>query len=184
MNAVIRPAGYDDVLRLPDHVTGEILAGQLHTQPRPTSRHARVQTGLGHRLFGSFDIGDGGPGGWVILAEPELHLGTHVFVPDLAGWKRDRLPDIPDGPVNVVPDWVCEILSPSTARKDRQIKLPLYGELGVQHAWIVDPVAKTIEVFRHDGAHWMLLATFADQDLMRAEPFEAVAIEIKHFWPW
>jgi len=184
MNAVIRAASYDDILRLPEHVTGEILVGQLHTQPRPTSRHSHVELGLGRELSGPFDRGAGGPGGWVILLEPELHLSGHVLVPDLAGWKRDRLSEIPDGPIEVVPDWVCEILSPSTARKDRRIKLPLYGVLGVKHAWIVDPVAKTIEIFRHDGEHWLLITTFADQEPMRAEPFDAVVIEIKYFWPW
>lgn len=137
MSAGPRFASYDDILALPEHVTGEIIDGELHTQPRPTSRHARVELGIGRALFGSFDLGDGGPGGWVILSEPELHLGPHVLVPDLAGWRRERLPLIPDGPIEVASDWVCEILSPGTARKDRARKLPLYGRLGVAHAWLV-----------------------------------------------
>lgn len=184
MNAVVRPAQYDDLLRLPDHVTGEILRGQLHSQPRPSSRHARIETGLASGLFGPFDLGGGGPGGWIILTEPELHLGANVIVPDLAGWRRERLSSIPDGPITVVPDWVCEILSPSTAMKDRAVKLPLYGELGVKHAWIVDPAAKTIEVLRRDDEHWVLLATHGQQDAMRAEPFAAVALELGGLWPW
>jgi Uma2 family endonuclease len=184
MNAVIRNATYADILQLPEHITGEILAGTLHTQPRPSSRHAGVETGLAGELRNPFGIGRGGPGGWVILVEPELHLGVHVMVPDLAGWKRARLAEIPDGPIDIAPDWVCEILSPSTVIKDRKIKLPLYGNLGIRHAWIVDPSAKTIEILRHDGAHWILLATFADQDLMRAEPFDAVELELAHLWAW
>lgn len=184
MNAVIRLASYDDIIALPEHITGEIIDGELHTQPRPTSRHSRVETGLGRDLSGPFDLGRGGPGGWVILSEPELHLGPHVLVPDLAGWRRERLPLIPDGHIDVVPDWICEILSPGTARKDRARKLPLYGKLGVPHAWLVDPAAKTIEVLRFADGHWILLGTYGDDDSMRAEPFDAVAIDLAPLWAW
>lgn len=184
MSAVIRSAIYADLLKLPAHVTGEILSGQLHTQPRPSSRHAGVETGLAGDLRNPFGLGRGGPGGWIILVEPELHLGANVMVPDLAGWRRERLAEIPDGPITVVPDWVCEILSPSTAMKDRAIKLPLYGELGAKHAWIVDPAAKTIEILRRESEHWVLLATHGDNELMRAEPFDAVALELGNLWPW
>jgi Uma2 family endonuclease len=140
--------------------------------------------GLGHDLFGAFDLGSAGPGGWVILPEPELHLGGHVLVPDLGGWRRERLPLIPDGPIEVAPDWICEILSPSTTNKDRKLKLPLYGKLGVTYAWLVDPVAKTIEVLRFADGHWVLLGTFGDNDQMRAEPFDAVAIDLTPLWAW
>lgn len=184
MNALARTANYDDLLQLPEHLTGEILNGQLHAQPRPTSRHSRLELGLGRSLFGGFDLGDGGPGGWVILIEPEVHLATHVLVPDLAGWRRQRLPDVPDGHIGIAPDWVCEILSPATARKDRAIKLPLYGQLGVGHAWLVDPGAKTVEVLRYGDGHWLLLGSFGGDDAMRAEPFDAIAIELGPLWPW
>ena len=184
MNAVIRSASYDDIIALPEHVTGEIINGELHTQPRPTSRHARVELGIGRKLFGAFDVGDDGPGGWVILSEPELHLGPHLLVPDLAGWRRERLPLIPDGHIDVVSDWVCEILSPGTASKDRTRKLPLYGKLGVAHAWLVDPAAKTVEVLRFADGHWVLLGTWGDDDSMRAEPFDAVAIDLAPLWAW
>ena len=184
MNAVLRPAGYQDILDLPEHVTGEIIDGQLHKQARPSSRHARVELGIGRELSGPFDLGRGGPGGWVILVEPELQLQAQVLVPDLAGWRRERLPLIPDGPVDVVPDWICEILSPGTANRDRRIKLPLYGQLGVRHAWIVDPAVRTIEVMRFEAPHWLLLATHGDDDVMRAEPFDAVGIELASFWAW
>lgn len=184
MSAVPGFARYDDILALPEHVTGEIIDGELHTQPRPSSRHAQIETGIAREVSGPFGVGRGGPGGWVILVEPELHLGPQVLVPDLAGWRRERLPLIPDGPIEVVPDWVCEILSPGTARKDRSRKLPLYGRLGVAHAWLVDPAAKTIEVLRHADGHWLLLETFGEDDSMRAEPFDAVAIDLAPLWAW
>lgn len=184
MNAALRPANYNDVLGLPAHVTGEILAGELHTQPRPSSRHARVETGIAREVSGPFDKGQGGPGGWLILAEPELHLGAHVLVPDLADWHRERLPVTPDGPIDIGPDWVCEILSLSTAVKDRKLKLPIYAGLGVGHVWLVEPQSKTVEIFRNDGKHWVLLATYADQDEMRAEPFDAVPLQLASLWDW
>lgn len=184
MNAVLRSATYADIERLPEHVTGEIIAGQLHAQPRPTARHARIETGIAREISGPFDRGGNGPGGWLILVEPELHLSGHVLVPDLAGWRRERLPVTPDGTIDVVPDWACEILSPSTAVKDRTLKLPLYAQLGVGHAWIADAQAKTIEIYRRNGLHWLLLGTHADQDEMRAEPFDAVAIALASLWDW
>jgi len=184
MNAVLCPANYDDIRRLPEHVSGELIFGSMYSQPRPTARHAGVETGIAAELRNPFGVGRGGPGGWVILVEPELHLGQHVLVPDLAGWRRERLPLIPDGQIDVVPDWVCEILSPSTASKDRKLKLPLYGQLGVAHAWLVDPYAKTVEVMRYSDGHWVLLGTHGDDDSMRAEPFDAVAIELAHLWAW
>lgn len=183
MNARLRPLGYQDILDLPEHVTGEILSGQLHTQPRPTSRHALIETGIASGLFGPTRFG-GSDGGWLILVEPELHLDAHVLVPDLAGWRRARLPVTPDGAIDVVPDWVCEILSPATAVKDRKLKLPIYAALGVSHAWLVEPQAKTIETYRNDGQHWVLLATFADQDEMRAEPFDSVPLQLASLWDW
>ncbi len=184
MNAVWREAGYEDLQRLPEGESGEIIFGQLHTQPRPSSRHARVEVGIGRELSGPFDVGRGGPGGWVILSEPELHLDGHVLIPDLAGWRRHNLPLIPDGPIDTAPDWVCEILSPATANKDRKIKLPLFGRLGVAYAWLVDPYAKTIEVMHFAEAHWILLGTHGDDEQMRAEPFDAVVIELAPFWAW
>lgn len=184
MSAVPRFASYQDILALPEHVSGEILNGQLHAQPRPTPRHAIVETGIAAELRNPFGIGRGGPGGWFILVEPELHLAGQVMVPDLAGWRRAKLPAVPDGPIEVVPDWVCEILSPSTANKDRKIKLPLYGQLGVGHCWLIDPNARTIEVLCFSRGHWVLLATHGENDQMRAEPFDAVAIDLAPLWDW
>lgn len=184
MSSVPRAATSEDLLRLPEHVSGEILAGELHTQPRPNSRHANVETTLAVEIRVPFGSGRGGPGGWGVLPEPELHLGPHVTVPELAAWRRQRLPQIPEGHIDVVPDWVCEILSPTTAVKDRKLKLPIYGALGVANAWIVDPSARTVEVLRQLQGQWSRVGTWGDHDAMRAEPFDAVAIELRALWEW
>lgn len=181
--AARKPPTYDDLLALPDHVVGEIVAGELHASPRPAAPHARAQTGLVRKVSGPFDYDGDGPGGWWILVEPELHLGPDVLVPDLAGWRRERLPTIPDAPwFELAPDWVCEVLSPSTARLDRTLKLPAYARVGVCHAWLVDPRARTLEVFRlHQGA-WLLISTHSQDDVVEAEPFDAVPLELAGLW--
>ncbi len=120
----------------------------------------------------------------MILVEPEAHLAEHLIVPDIAGWRRERLSAIPDSAIDVVPDWVCEILLSSTAGEDRKLKLPIYAALGVGYARVVDPTARTFEVLRRTDANWMRIATWGDQDPMRAEPFDAVAIELAPLWPW
>ena len=140
----------------PENLTGEIINGELHTQPRPAGRHGEAGSVLGMHIGSPFRLGNGGPGGWWILDEPEIHFvrDTVVVVPDLAGWRRERMPNIPEGHrFEVVPDWVCEILSPSTGKKDRAKKLPLYARYGVAHAWLVDPLAQTLEALSwHEGA--------------------------------
>jgi len=131
---------YETLAGLPEGLTGEILDGQIHTQPRPTGRHVHAESVLGMRLGPPYRFGEGGPGGWWILIEPEVHFvrDTEVAVPDLAGWRRERLPSIPeDQRFLVAPDWVCEILSPGSRSKDREIKMPLYARHGVCHAWLV-----------------------------------------------
>jgi Uma2 family endonuclease len=138
---------------------------------------------LGGMLFGPFRMGNGGPGGWIILDEPELHFRDHVLVPDIAGWRRERMPEPPNTPfITLAPDWICETLSPSTAIKDRTKKLPLYGKKGVGHIWLVDPILKTLEVFRLESNRWMLLGTFAGDDKVRAEPFDAIEIDLSVLW--
>lgn len=183
MNAVLRPAVESDLRTLPEHMVGEIIAGELHAQPRPAPRHARAESRLLSRLDRDFDD-TGGPGGWIILAEPELHLGPHVLVPDLAAWRRERLPELPETCIAVAPDWVCEILSPATARKDRVLKLPIYAEQGVAHAWLLDPLAQTVEIFRLENGHWLLVATHGGDETMSAEPFAAAAIDLARIWAW
>ena len=133
-----RPATYEDLLAVPDHLVAEILDGELHTSPRPTPRRADASSGLGGALHGPFDRGRGGPGGWRILDESELHLGRDVIVPDFAGWRRVRLPVLPtEAYFSIAPDWICEVLSPSTAAIDRVKKLTIYAREAVSHAWFV-----------------------------------------------
>jgi Uma2 family endonuclease len=177
------PATYDDLLKVPSHQVAEILDGELHVSPRPAPRHASASTGLGGLLWGAFNRGSGGPGGWRILAEPELHLGPDVLVPDLAGWRRERLPALPEEAYfSVTPDWVCEVVSPSTASVDRVKKLSIYARERIRHAWLVDPLARTIEVLRLENDRWSIVATFAGFDVVRAEPFDAIDLDLSLLW--
>ena len=178
-----RRATYDDLLAVPSHVVAEIIDGELHTSPRPAARHARSASTLGMDLGAAFDRGRGGPGGWHILDEPELHLGADVLVPDLAGWRRTRMPEVPDvAAFTLSPDWVCEVLSPSTGRLDRAGKLPVYARAEVGHAWLVDPLQKTLEVLRREGPSWLLVTTFAGDAMVRAEPFDAIELDLAALW--
>lgn len=185
MSAVLKPtlATYADVLALPENLTGELIHGALHTQPRPSPKHARSISGLGGTLVPPFDFGDDGPGGWIILDEPECHLDGHVLVPDLAGWRQERLPQFPDTPYfTTVPDWACEVLSLSTARKDKALKLPLYGRLGVPYCWLVDPEARTLEAYASHAGVWTLLGVWADDAEARIPPFEAISLKLARLW--
>lgn len=180
-------ATYEDVLRAPEHMTAEVLDGELHLMPRPRRAHLRSATGLGSFLFGAFQVGLGGPGGWTIIDEPELHLGPgpDILVPDLGGWRPGRLVDAEgvDEPfITTVPDWLCEILSPGTARIDRMKKMPIYAREGVGHVWLVDPKERTVEVFRHHGSSYELVGTMGGDDAVRAEPFDAVEIPTAFLW--
>jgi Uma2 family endonuclease len=176
-------ATYADILALPEHVVGEIIDGELYVSPRPASPHARASSRLGMEVGGPFDGGRGGPGGWVILFEPELHIGGQVMVPDLAGWRREHMPEMPDAPFfELAPDWVCEVISPSTGRLDRLKKMPRYGEAGVHHLWIVDPIAKILEVFRAEAALWLMLGVHGDDAKVRAEPFDAIELDLALLW--
>lgn len=183
-DAAKRRATYEDLLRVPDHLVAEILDGELIVSPRPASKHTLASSILGGELMGPFHSGrGGGPGGWVILDEPELHLGADVLVPDLAGWRRERMPELPDvAAYTLAPDWICEVLSPSTGARDRADKLPIYAKNGVTHAWLVDPLIRTLEVYRREGDRWMLLTTFRDEALCRAEPFDAIELELRLLW--
>jgi len=178
-----KPATYQDIVDLPEHQVGEIVDGELYVSPRPAARHAKVSSILGMDLGSPFQRGRGGPGGWWIVDEPELHFGQDVLVPDLAGWRRERMPHIPDVPYfELAPDWVCEVLSPSTAKLDVVLKLPRYARAGVKHAWIVDPMNRLLEVFRQEHEQWVLVSTFGGDDKVRAEPFEAVELELADLW--
>ena len=178
-----RAASYDDVLRAPDHVVAEIIAGDLYTTPRPAGAHAKAASTLGMDLGSPFQRGRGGPGGWWILDEPEIHFGGDIVVPDLAGWRRERLPRIPDAAYfELAPDWICEVVSPSTGQLDRARKLPVYARERVAHAWLVDPHQRTLEVYRLREGHWVLLATHAGDAHVRAEPFDAIELQLGDLW--
>jgi Uma2 family endonuclease len=178
-----KPATYQDLLDLPEHQVGELVDGELSVSPRPAIPHAQVSSILGMDLGGPFQRGRGGPGGWWILDEPELHFGQNVLVPDLAGWRRERLPALPNTPfLELAPDWVCEVLSPSTAQLDIVRKLPQYARAAVKHAWVVDPMHRVLEVFRQEHGQWVLVSAFGGNDKVRAEPFEAVELELEALW--
>ena len=176
-------ATYDDVLDAPPNMIAQIVYGALELHPRPAGPHTRVSSKIGGELDGPFDRGRGGPGGWIILDEPELHLGAHVLVPDLAGWRRERMSEISeDAFFTLAPDWICEVLSPSTARIDRGPKLEIYAEHGVKHAWLVDPATRLLEVYRLEGTRWLRLGVHGGDDVVRAEPFDAVPLELANLW--
>lgn len=178
-----RLATYADIEALPAHVTGQIAFGVLHAHPRPVPRHGHAQFELQGELFNPFRRGRGGPGGWVFLPEPELHLGEHVLVPDIAGWQSERLPALPKTVgISTPPDWVCEVLSPSTQRFDRTDKLAIYAAFKVEHCWYVDPAARTLEVFARQDDKWLIAATFKDDDPVTAPPFAAHTFSLGVLW--
>lgn len=177
------PVTYEDLRALPEHLVGEIVDGELYASPRPSLLHAGAASALGEELGAPFKRGRGGPGGWVILDEPELHIDGQTMVPDLAGWRRERMPAIPDEAFSsLAPDWVCEVSSPSTAVLDRRRKMPHYVRAGVRHLWIVDPGARMLEIYRAEGGHWTLLGTHSDDDKVRAEPFDAIELDLEVLW--
>lgn len=180
-----RPATYQDLLDAPPNRVAEIVNGALYTQPRPAAPHIYAGSRLGGRLDRYFhDDDDGGPGGWWILDEPELHLGEDILVPDLAGWRRERMPEYPDGAYfTLAPDWVCEILSPSTRKLDRYEKRAIYAREGVRHLWFVDPVIKGLEAFELREGQWLLIAALQDDAEVRVAPFDAIAFPLSALWP-
>jgi Uma2 family endonuclease len=179
-----RRATYQDVLDAPEHRVAEIVDGTLHTHPRPAALHVHASSVLGRRIGNPYGDGLDGPGGWWILDEPELHFGEDVVVPDLAGWRRERMPALPDTAYfTLAPDWVCEVLSASTRKHDLCGKRPIYAREGVAHLWLVDPVDRTLEAFElHDG-QWVLIATAADDDPVRIRPFDAITFNLGDLWP-
>jgi Uma2 family endonuclease len=182
-DAALRHATYEDLLQVPEHLVAEIVNGRLVTHPRPAPRHLRASSRLGGELDGPFDQGRGGPGGWWILDEPELHLGPQVLVPDLAGWRRERMPKLPETAwFELAPDWVCEVMSPSTARIDRVEKLPIYAAAGVGHVWLIDPILRTLEAFALHEAQWLLLGVREGTDQVSLPPFDAVSFDLSGLW--
>jgi Uma2 family endonuclease len=178
-----RKATYADLEAVPPHLVAELVDGELYVSPRPASPHARAQGALHGVLYTPFDQGRGGPGGWVLLIEPELHLGEDVLVPDLAAWRRERMPEMPEVVgFTLAPDWVCEVLSPSTAKLDREKKMKVYARAGVSHLWLVDPLKRMLEVYELRGGRWEALATHTGQALVHAEPFTPLRLELGVLW--
>jgi Uma2 family endonuclease len=178
-----KQATYDDLYSIPENMVGEIINGELIVRPRPTAGHAGASTSLVADLGPPYSFGRGGPGGWIILFEPEIHFGADIVVPDLAGWKKERFTVSPsEHRISVSPDWVCEVLSPGTARIDRTKKMRIFAEHKVPYLWIVDPAEMTLEVYRLESGNWMVLGVYAESDKVRAEPFEEVEIDLSNLW--
>lgn len=179
-----RRATYADLEAVPPHLVAEIIDGELVTHPRPSPRHSAASNSLSDELTGPFQKRRGGPGGWVFFGEPELHLGPQVVVPDLAGWRRNRLDKYPDTMYfELAPDWVCEVLSRSTERRDRTSKRRIYAEAGVEYLWLIDPRFQLMEAFILTEKRWTLCGTWSSDDTVSAPPFEAVSISLADLWP-
>jgi len=178
-----REEAWARLMQLPENEVGEIIAGELIVSPRPASPHALATSTLAMELGSPFQRGRGGPGGWWILVEPELHLGEDVLIPDLAGWRVERMPVMPDvAAFTLAPDWVCEVVSPSTGALDRIRKMPLYAKAGVRDAWLVDPLARFLESFRLQDGHWLRLGAWGEDERPRVEPFSAIELELRALW--
>ena len=183
MSSLKKNATYEDLCAVPEHFVAEIIGGELYASPRPALPHAHVSSVLGSELMGPFHRGRNGPGGWLILDEPELHFAGDVLVPDLAGWRRERMPILPAAAyVTLAPDWVCEVLSPSTESLDRAKKLAIYAREGVSHAWLINPTSRTLEILVRESRRWTLLGTHANKAVVRAEPFDAIELELAALW--
>ena len=176
-------ATYADLVAVADNFVAEILGGELYASPRPIFAHMRVASTLGVLLGGAFQLRINGPGGWLIVLEPELHLGADVLVPDLAGWRTERATAASAAAYpTVAPDWICEVLSPSTEALDRGRKSRVYAREGVGHAWFMNPSSQTLEIMHRTGGSWSLLAKHQGGQRVRAAPFEAVELELGTVW--
>jgi Uma2 family endonuclease len=180
-----RPATYSDLEAVPENLVAEIIDGALETHPRPRPRHARAANRLSRQLTNRFEEGEGGPGGWIFIIEPELHLGRHVVVPDLAGWRAERLAAEPEHAfIDIAPDWVCEVLSPATGRLDRGPKRRIYAEAGIPHLWLLEPTEGTLEAFALSGRQWLLLTTIQRGEQISIAPFAAVSFPLDDLFPF
>jgi Uma2 family endonuclease len=178
-------ATYADLEKVPPHLVAEIIHGVLETHPRPVGRHGVAQGALQGEIYNPYQRGRGGPGGWLFIPEPQLHLGAHVLVPDVAGWKRERLPDVPKTPgITTAPDWVCEVLSPATAKRDRGAKQAIYAEFGISYFWVVDPANRLIDAYQLVAGKWMLLGSVGGDDEVSLPPFEAARFTLDLLFPF
>jgi Uma2 family endonuclease len=182
----MKPPTLEDLDALPPGIVGEIIEGVLYTMTKPRARHQRTGLEIGSGLLGPFDHGRNGPGGWWIIAEPGIELpnNTKEISPDVAGWRRERMPELPvDEPIRVVPDWVCEILSPTTRRHDLLVKLPYYARIGVAYHWLVDLEARVLIAHRLESADWRIIGTYSNETEARIAPFDAVPLDVADWWP-
>ncbi len=179
-----KSATYEDLSRIPENMTGEIIDGELIVTPRPARKHLGASSVLGAELIPPYWLGRGnGPGGWIILLEPEIKFGEDILVPNLAGWRKERFPiEEPHNWISVVPDWACEVLSPGTLRNDRVKKTPIYGLHGVGHLWLINPSDRTLDVYRLESGKWVVAGLYSENDKVRAEPFLEVEIELANLW--
>jgi|SRR5208283_638169 len=177
-------ATYEDLYDVPDNMIGEIIGGELIVTPRPSRRHGYTTFALGNEIGPPYQFGrSGGPGGWVFIFEPEIGLEEHVLVPDLAGWKEQRYPDEESHNwISVAPDWICEVLSPNTLKIDKMEKMPIYARHGVPYLWLIDPIAKTLDVFRLKAGEWVVAALYVEGAKVRAEPFTEIEINLSDLW--
>ncbi len=180
-----KSATYVDIEALPEHVVGEILFGHLVTHPRPVRRHGGAGSALGALCTTTYEFGADGPGGWVFVDEPELHLGPHIVVRDIAGWRREHVTEPADKPFfEVAPDWACEILSPSTEKYDKGDKRRINAHYAVQHMWHLDPRSKVLEVFALRDRNWLLTDTFIDEEVVNAPPVDQLTFSLGLLWPF
>jgi Uma2 family endonuclease len=181
-----KQASYADVLNAPPNKVAEIIHGELVLSPRPAGPHSVATSALGEELGPPFKRGRGGPGGWILLDEPELHFAHDVLVPDLAGWRRETMPAVANEPYFTIrPDWVCEVLSPSTERYDRAAKVALYAAAGVAHAWLVNPLLQILEVLALSAVtpgQWSALGVHYNDAKVRAKPFEELELDLAILW--
>ncbi len=178
-----RKAVYEDLFHIPENTTGEIINGDLHVTLRPSRKHVYAATVLGDEIGSRYRAGRGGPGGWIVLIEPEIAFGKHIIVPDLAAWKKKRFPiEEPHNWISAAPEWVCEILSPNTAPIDRTQKMPVYAQHRVSHAWLIDPILRTLELFKQESGRWIFVGAYAEAARVRAEPFAEIELDLRALW--
>ncbi len=173
-----------DVLNAPPSMVAEIIGGTLDAHPRPAMRHAFARSSLGYDHSRPFQFGRGGPGGWCIIDEPELHFGREIVVPDLAGWRRETMPGCPDAAYcTIAPDWIREVLSPTTCKFDLHEWRQFYASENVNHLWLVDPVGRDLEAFELRDGHWLLIAALKDDDQVSVRPLEDITFNLAGLWP-
>ena len=176
-------ATYEDLLQVPENMVAELIDGELFASPRPAGPHTNAASAVGAFVMPPFQFGRGGPGGWWILDEPELHFARNVLVPDLGGWPRERMPQFPQNHVfAIAPDWICEVVSPASGRLDRIRKMPIYAREQVRHAWIIDPLQQSVEVFANEDDTWRMVAAHAENEVVRLAPFQEIEIDLALLW--